>query len=782
MSIARLVVLVTFLSLAQGENAGAEVLAQGSEVLDLDPALAHLVEESQGTLHAVFRKGGAHPTYLAGRMSTGTGLAELTSAAFLNEHAAALGIRDVGDLALAHVMDLGQGNVVRYLQVVGGVVVEYAGVAVRTDAAGRIIALSVDVLDVQGLDTTPAFGSEEAFVMASDALMATSLAHPDRGLASLVVLPMAGGEARLAWKLRMGAVPALLSNPVVYVDARTGETLMIRNAIWYDRLARVYPQNPVATPDLVTVTLSNLPAGSTHLSGDRTVARNCIDLHATIPVNFMGIPLNVHTCSEVQKAEADASGDFLFDPDPTAPEDDFAEAQMYHGVELAYEHYRALGFDLLDQVPIASTVNFRMPIDVYGVVDLTTIMAATDPNGPLYAFDNAMFMEAGNLFDIIERPEDSMIFGQGTEGDFAFDGDVITHEFGHAVVAATCGLGMYSLDEQGLDASTGALNEAFADTGAFCSTDDPVVGDYAGSWLTGAGIRDVDVDNACPADLTGESHEDSLMYTGAEWDVLAALPGDEAAVKQAFYNAEVSLTPQSDFEEASIALVEEIRTLLGDTAATTAQAALDAHGLSGCERVVELDSSGGSHPKLVHLPAQAMVLVGPFIPGPLQFRYRPGRGFSQLTLFFATFADPTSVLFGGTAEPVVLFKRGAAPISFEYSGGLVTGDWDQMKDAVAGGSSTWTATFWIDGEGIPEDDYHLMIATSGQSGFIAGGIRVTTTDDPYPTDDPVEIADEAPDEIPEVDADEEVEPTPDADTDPGDHGASGSGCGCTLVA
>jgi hypothetical protein len=576
----------------------------------------------------------------------------------------------------------------------------------------------------------------------------------------------------------MGAVPALLSNPIVYVDALTGRVLAMRNAVWFDRLANVYPQNPINTPDLVEVTLANLPSGSTHLTGDRTLSRNCIDQHETVRVNYMGLDLNVHMCTEVQQAQADGSGDFLFDPEPLDHEDDFAEAQMYYAVELAYDYYQSLGFDLLPDVPIPSTVNFRTPIDMYGTIDMAAIMAAQDPYGELFPFDNAMFMEAGDMLGIMDRDTDSMVFGQGSEGDFAFDGDVVTHEFGHAVVAATCGLGMYSLDEMGLDPSTGALNEAYADTGTFCSTDDPVVGDYAGSWLTGGGIRDVDVDNACPADLTGESHEDSLMFTGAEWDILQALPGDEETVKQAFFNTELTLNPSSDFEEAATALVSEIRTALGDSAADEAQAAVDAHNLQGCVRVVEIEGTA-SHPNMVHLPAAAMVGATPFVPGPLQFRFRPDGDVQQLTVHFATFADPTSMLFGGESEPLVLFKRGSDPIAFDYGSGEVSGDWDQMKTPETGGVSSYSATFWIDGEGIPEDDYHFMLASAGQSGYVAGGVRVTTSDEPYPTDEDLEPVPEA-EESPEP-ADE-VEPVPDALTDPApDDDDKTRGCGCAIV-
>lgn len=770
---------LVFASFLMSASVQAMELSPGDPVLEQNPQLRTLVQSSGGHVEAVFRKAGVHPTYLSGTLSAQTGLAEQTSAQFLLQNAGAFGIPQVEHLKLYHVFDVGTGSVVRYHQVVDGVPVEYSGVAVRTDVSGRVLAVSADVLDVTGVDTTPALDRGHGLVLAHEALLPTYLAHTGDDVTQLVLLPLPDGSARLAWKVYMGAVPALMSNPIVYVDAHSGETLLVRNAVWFDRLAHVYTQNPVDTPDLVEVTLTNLPVDSTHLTGDRTIARNCIDQHETIPIEIMGMSLNVHMCTEMQKATADASGDFIYTPDELDPEDDFAEAQMYYSVEAAYAYYQSRGFDLLDEVPIPATVNFRMPVDMYGTIDMSAIMAAQDPYGELYAFDNAMFMEAGDMMGIMDRDTDSMVFGQGTEGDFAFDGDVITHEFGHAVVASTCGLTMYSLDEQGLDASTGALNEAYADTGAFASTEDSTVGDYAGSWLTGGGIRDVDADNTCPGDVTGESHEDSLMFTGAEWDMLEAFTGEEDTVKQAFYNAEITLNATSDFDEASAALVSEIRTALGDTAGDTAQGIVDAHNLQGCQRVITL-TTGENHSKMMHLPAQAMVMVGPIVPGPLQFHYNPGRAFQQLTVHFAILSDPTSMLFGGEMEPVVLLKRGADPITFEYTGGMTSGDWDLEQVAVEGAASTWTATFWFEGEGIPDDDYHIVIGSQGSSGFIAAGIHISVTDDPIPSDDPGEPVAEEADETPEpVD---EVEPVPDADTDaPDDGNGKDSGCGCSIV-
>lgn len=743
---------------------------------EASPALERLIEESSGELEIVFRKAPAVPTYVAGALPSRAGLAEETALVFLELHGDAFGMAETSSLVLDHVLAVGFGSVVRFHQELEGIPVELSSVAVRTDVEGRVRAVAVDVADLSAAVTEPVLAGPDAVALARHAALVLGMAHGAEPEADLVLLPLAGGEVRLAYKVRLGAVPELLSNPVVYVDALTGLRLLVVNAVRLDRQANVYLENPVTTPTVQIVTLTNLPDGFTTLTGTRTLARNCPDLHETTHIEFMGFPVDIHTCSEVQQATADTSGDFLYTPDETDPGDLFAEAMMYHAVEKAYEHYRSLGFDLLDEVPIPATVNFRTPINLYAPIDLGTLMGATDPHGPLYPFDNAMFVEAGNWFDFLTRDEDSMVFGQGTSGDFAYDGDVVTHEFGHAVVAATCRLGWYSLDPLGIDTSTGALNEAYADSGAFLDTLDSVVGDYAGSWLTGGGIRDVDCDNACPTDITGESHADSLMFTGALWDLVEAFPGDLAALEQAIFAAEISLGPASDFDEAAVATVSAIRDALGDTAASTAQTIFEARNVDDCVRVVDIEW-GYPHATEIHLVQGGGMVAenSPFVPGPLQFHATAGMDYEQLVLSFRTIPDPMSMFFGGEIQPTILIKHGADPIAFEYSGSTVTGDWDKAVDAGTSDTGFFEVRLWLDGEGIPSGDYHLMFANPMDSGFIATQIRVLPTDDPYPRPDEEEPAAEEADE---------VEPVPDASedvVDDGDDGDEDSGCGCRMV-
>ena len=99
-------------------------------------------------------------------------------------------------------------------------------------------------------------------------------------------------------------------------------------------------------------------------------------------------------------------------------------------------------------------------------------------------FDNAFFSPGvdGNFINTLLGTEgDGIFFGQGTMADFAYDGDVITHEFGHYMASYLGALQEQGLkDEIGTNDSPGAMNEGFADFFAGARTEDAIMGGYVG--------------------------------------------------------------------------------------------------------------------------------------------------------------------------------------------------------------------------------------------------------------------------------------------------------------
>src|SRR5262249_8253367 len=133
-----------------------------------------------------------------------------------------------------------------------------------------------------------------------------------------------------------------------------------------------------------------------------------------------------------------------------------------------------------------------------------------DPVGdlPYDPLDNAYFTDQcdGTLGP-------TMIFGQGSEVDFAYDADVIYHELGHGIVAmlAPLGLTQLSLRPDGVTTDAGAINEALADYVSVMITEDPVLAEYVGRFWSALDfpyIRNAENDFRCPDDIVGEPHGD----------------------------------------------------------------------------------------------------------------------------------------------------------------------------------------------------------------------------------------------------------------------------------
>ena len=85
--------------------------------------------------------------------------------------------------------------------------------------------------------------------------------------------------------------------------------------------------------------------------------------------------------------------------------------------------------------------------------------------------------------------------------------DVVYHEWGH-------GFHYYELEAGVYDPS---ISEGIADTLSTLMTHDSRIGPYF--YTSGGSIRDTSPDYVYPTDVTGESHQDGLIFAGAMWDL-----------------------------------------------------------------------------------------------------------------------------------------------------------------------------------------------------------------------------------------------------------------------
>lgn len=162
--------------------------------------------------------------------------------------------------------------------------------------------------------------------------------------------------------------------------------------------------------------------------------------------------------------------------------------------------------------------------------------------------DNAFFSQdnpmIGDLLGQFGVKGDLLVFGQGTKGDFGFDGDVIYHEFGHATIYTAGIAGMEFTDKYGISNEPGSIHEGVADTFAFIMTDNSCTGEYASKaivdWAASQGgmvEMDKEGDFYCMRtalneytvfeDFIGEVHWDGQPLLAANWAIYNLIKGSD---------------------------------------------------------------------------------------------------------------------------------------------------------------------------------------------------------------------------------------------------------------
>ncbi len=282
-------------------------------------------------------------------------------------------------------------------------------------------------------------------------------------------------------------------------------------------------------------------------------AYNCPDLKESVklPGSLIGMPgeYDVPLCSPIQMANKNLNGNYIYeDLTKTDSLDDYllfdtekmtfqkidrsAEVTMYYHTTKVYSYLTGLGvpgFSKLGghidkqngdkKVPLSVVANFQMP-------DFQALFTGGHKLNPM---DNAFFTPANPMMSMVLGEfgieGEMLVFGQGTKGDFAYDGDVVYHEFGHATANTTAELAMGAFpDLYGLSNEPAGIHEGIADTVSFIMSGDPCLGEY----ISGAiGYSKGDDGFACMRhaentmlvneNFTGESHHDGLPLVAANW-------------------------------------------------------------------------------------------------------------------------------------------------------------------------------------------------------------------------------------------------------------------------
>ncbi|MFT7518792.1 MAG: Zn-dependent metalloprotease [Kiritimatiellia bacterium] len=413
----------------------------------------------------------------------------------------------------------------------------FGGDRVHTlDPYGHIRRISQPTINLP-VRTSPTVSDVEATQIAAQWMTGSGQLWPPR--AQLGVM---ASQGTLVWRVDISREAPLAAH-AVFVDAHTGQVLQMVPTLWTNK-ANVYPFNPVNSA-LTEVQLRGLDDSGT-LTGEYALTRSCtwVDRRCR---------------DKVRQAAPDDNGDWFFPPDDTNSDDPFAEVQLYHHLDLVSRWFEDRGVDHSGPA-IEGLVNF--------------------------SYSNAFFGDADG--DQIAE----VAFGQTSSVDYAYDSDVIYHEYSHKIFRDLVNPMPVVADQYGTNGAIGGINEGSSDLFAALIGDDPVVGEYAGQRFGEDGIRDIAVDHTCPDDIRGESHEDGRIWASMGWNIAQELGTDLTA--ELMLGTLATLPQDATWEQGGQALQLAADDLLDAGAIDQVQHETILHsaatsGVLGCERFIALD-------------------------------------------------------------------------------------------------------------------------------------------------------------------------------------------------
>lgn len=549
-------------------------------------------------------------TFAVGRKVDGS--AEQMVKSFVQSKLGAFGVRRA-ELKLARRVALPRGEVLKLQQMHQGLPVLGRGISALV-RDGYLVVVTGKLGIVGALPSGPRIDR----VQAEQALEA-KLPGAKVSSARLALRPY--GKVRLVWELRAGTL-APPDSWRVLVDAKSGK-LMHALSMRVAAEGWAYLPNPTVG-ELTQVQLERLNNES-RLEGAYAHVKRCGSPDMTrLECESLASPMRNESYLWAQ-------------PDEPSIDDAFSEVNTYYHVDV-FHHWlkERFGFARAGQ---------RQHLDVY--VNFHYL----DENGEAHGMANAFFG------DVTGDGHGELVFGQARR-DFAYDGDVVYHEFTHSAIAETSNLEP-EFDELGFNGMPLALNEAFADLMSSAYTGDGNVGEYAGGSYGGMSIRDLGGRLlSCKEDLIGESHRDGLIFGRLAWAVREQAPS-KRAFDEVLYTTMVALHSTADINDALQVLSASARQVLPGSEALVEKVVALAGLEEGCERVLSMQ--GGDARRGFMLGAAYAASLG-YIPAGVQYRVDVPQDAEKMTITLRT--------LGGHSQTASEHKMGAfirreAPVSFD---------------------------------------------------------------------------------------------------------------------
>lgn len=239
--------------------------------------------------------------------------------------------------------------------------------------------------------------------------------------------------------------------------------------------------------------------------------------------------------------------------DFTRDQDQFEQVMAYFWITEAQKYIQSLGFG--SALPAVNSDQQQLKVSQYGV-------------------DNSYQNDQPDIIRL----------GKGGVDD-AEDGEVIVHEYGHAVHAA-------QVPGFGTSLEAGSIGEGFGDylaltvgeavaraNGAPIKTPLSCLMDWDSVSYTAAPhcIRRTDTNKHYPEDVRGEVHADGEIWSRALWDIRQALGATTA--DRIIINAQFAFAPNTSFAAAAQATVSAAQGMYGKSAAATVKQAFVLRGI-----------------------------------------------------------------------------------------------------------------------------------------------------------------------------------------------------------
>jgi MYXO-CTERM domain-containing protein len=529
-----------------------------------------------------------------------------------------------------------------------------------------------------------------------------------------------GGTLRPAWQLQVERTrPFGLFR--VAIDGQTGAVLDVSS-----RLVEVFgnaytPGNP-SVGQVSQVELQGLTKPG-ELTGDYASVSSCSYSEQS------GL-----SCKQLATPDS-TTGDFLYKPIEPSFKDPFSEVHAYFHVD-AFHRF------------LKDTFGFKRKTDSQQIKVMVNF-AWESSNGSTQGMYNAFFG------DMNDDGKGDLVFGQGKK-DFAYDADVIYHEFTHSAVDETSNLSV-NLDELGLNMMPMGLNEAFADTFSCIYAGDPKVGEYAGG---SNGIRQLVGAASCPGHLTGESHQDGLLWGRACWTVREQVPEkDRSTFDDVLWKTMVGVDQYAGFADAA-ALFLKIAQVEAPAIEALAKAEFTSRSLDTCSRIVPLTEADTYRGYLMGLSSLPVLQV---VPGPLQYKIEAPENASELTINIG----PVHGQWGGTT--IGAYVRKGSPVSFASS--------KPVFDFVMPNNETSIVLSTKDVEKRLEagNVYYVIPLNVGANSTMYQITMGLTLEDPPPTPDAT------PSLEPDAGPGSMLDSTPPTQKDPDPDDPAAGGCSCEVT-